>query len=137
MTTEREQIRITFLDAWLKQQQGAPLDALERQLVDCINAHPEYHADFNDRQKVLHADFRTDNNPFLHLSLHHALREQIRLDRPAGITAVYETLCRTRGDCHQVEHLMMDVMATLLWEAERSNQLADQAKYLEQLRQLL
>ena len=76
------------------------------------------------------------SNPFLHMGLHLAIREQVATDRPAGIAAIHRKLSRKSGDPHQAEHQMIDCLAESLWESQRNNQPPDELKYLERLQRL-
>lgn len=80
-------------------------------------------------------DFGAEN-PFLHLSLHMALREQINTNRPDGIRDVFHALMKKYGDNLVVEHQMMGCLEKVLWEAQRSGVMPDEAGYLESLRRL-
>ena len=42
-------------------------------------------------------------NPFLHLSLHLAIEEQLSIDQPPGIRASFEALAEKRGE-HDAKH---------------------------------
>ena len=75
-------------------------------------------------------------NLFLHMGLHLGIREQIATNRPAGIRSEFERLATKTGDVHTAEHRMIDCLAETLWEAQRSQQPPDEARYLESLRQL-
>lgn len=134
---DRSTLRQMYFDAWRKSRNGEPLTPLEDQIASVIAMHPEYHAamegDTEDR------DFRPEDgktNPFLHMGLHLAIREQIGTDRPAGIRAAYDALCTKLGDPHDAQHRMLDVLAETLWDAQRNNQPPDEARYLERLRRL-
>ena len=136
MFNDREQIRKTYLAAWQKHLAKQPLSGLETQLVELILLHPEYQSFFENPDDDLQHNYRTDNNPFLHLGLHLGIREQLATNRPAGIREIFTKLMQKHQDQHQVEHLMMDVMANILWEAQQSNALPDEALYLERLKAL-
>ncbi len=78
---------------------GLPLQPFEAQLVDVIAAHPEYQpllADDDSVQREFDAA-GGQGNPFLHLGLHMALREQIATDRPAGIALIQRRLATRLG----------------------------------------
>jgi hypothetical protein len=74
-------------------------------------------------------------NPFLHLSMHMALREQVGTDRPQGIRAVHARLA-ARSDVHDAEHQMMEALGRALWEAQRAGRMPDERLYLEDLQRL-
>ena len=57
--------------------------------------HPEYHATFEDPDRHVERDYSPeagDVNPFLHVSLHLAVAEQLAIDQPPGIRAQFERL---------------------------------------------
>lgn len=135
----REELRRVYCTAWDKHQKGLPLEALEQQLVAVIGLHPEYHALLADRDAALARDFTPEagqTNPFLHMGMHLAIREQLATDRPAGITAAYAELMAHVQDTHEAEHRMMECLGEALWQAQRSGQTPDETRYLACLRKL-
>ena len=77
-----------------------------------------------------------ETNPFLHMSMHLSLQEQVGTDRPPGIHALYERLVLRSGDAHAAEHRMMECLGRILWEAQRQNGMPDEQAYLECVRRL-
>jgi hypothetical protein len=135
----REQMRRMYLEAWRKFSVRAPLEPLEAQLAAVIAEHPEYVAWVETGEQALGADFSPEGgreNPFLHMGLHLAIREQVSTDRPHGIAAVHEKLSTRLGDAHAAEHAMLEPLAEILWEAQRSGQMPDEQVYLDRLRKL-
>jgi Domain of unknown function (DUF1841) len=131
----REALREIWLAAWRKYQQRTVLTPLESQLADLIARHPEYHGWLADGERALAASAATDN-PFLHLSLHLALQEQVATDRPAGIQATFRALALRSDTPHAAEHRAMAVLGQTLWEAQRQAGAPDEQRYLEALRRL-
>ncbi len=134
---DRGELRAMYADAWQKHQAGSPLTPLQTQIADVVAEHPEYHAalapDETDR------DYTPDGgrtNPFLHMGLHLAVRDQVATDRPAGIRGVFERLAAAGGSAHAAEHRMIDCLAETLWQAQRDGAAPDEAGYLERLRDL-
>lgn len=139
-TQERTRTRQLFRSAWKKKQQNENLEPLEKQIVSLLDDHPEYHALLSGDDNVLDKDFTAEDgreNPFLHLSLHLALREQVGTDRPAGIASITRSLLLKHGDGHTVEHMMIEKLGLYLWEAQRQERAPDEAAYLNSLRELL
>ena len=132
---EREQIRQLFFDTWRKYNNREPLSALEQQLIKVINSHREYHSILENLQQD--QDYSSDNNPFLHMGLHLSLQEQLNTNRPTGIHDIYQRLANKLNDAHRAEHLMMDVMANILWDAQQNKNLPDEKIYLAKLQQLV
>lgn len=137
---ERTRTRELFRSAWKKKQLDQTLEPLEKQIASLLDDHPEYHALLSGDDDVLDKDYKAEDgreNPFLHLSLHLALREQVGTDRPAGIASITRSLLLKHGDGHTVEHLMIEKLGLYLWEAQRQERAPDEAAYLNSLRELL
>ena len=135
----REQLRRAYLTAWRKFRGGEPLQPLEGQIAAVIAEHPEYIGWLESGEETLQAEFSPEagrENPFLHLALHLAIREQIATDRPPGIARVHARLAARLGDAHSAEHAMLEPLAQTLWEAQRSGSPPDEQRYLERLEQL-
>ncbi len=135
----REQLRRMYLEAWRKFGARAALEPLEAQLAAVIAEHPEYIGWLESGEAVLGAEFTPAGgrqNPFLHLGLHLAIREQVATDRPAGVTRIHADLSRRFGDAHAAEHAMLEPLAETLWEAQRSGVAPDERTYLERLKAL-
>ena len=76
-----------------------------------------------------------ETNPFLHLSLHLSVIEQISINQPIGISNVYATLCETHQDKHLAQHDLLECLAETIWLAQRNNMPLDSAHYLSLLNQ--
>ena len=129
--TQVQDTRSRFFTTWAKHQAKQPLDQLESQLLAVILQHPEYHATLE--QQEIDYQYQPEqgmSNPFLHMGLHLALRDQILLDRPQGIKTVFQNLLERHGDAHQVEHLCIEQLALSLWNAQRDQRLPDEQAYL-------
>ena len=132
--------RQMFFSSWKKYQQKEPLLPLEQQIVAVILDHPEYFAMLD--APAGHQDQRYypelgQTNPFLHMGLHLAIRDQISTNKPDGITAIYKKLLKKYNEKLIVEHLIMDFFAECLWTAQRNNNLPNDQQYLKALTQLL
>ncbi|KTD24604.1 MULTISPECIES: DUF1841 family protein [Legionella] len=132
--------RQMFFSSWKKYRQKQSLQPLEQQLVAVIIDHPEYQAMLESPGEQYDQTYFPElgqTNPFLHMGLHLAIREQVATDRPQGISQVYTHLLKKYSDSLVVEHLMMDSLAECLWEAQRENRVPDEKKYLLALNRLL
>ncbi len=135
--SERQALRAVFFRAWRNYREARPLEDLERIVVDIALRHPEYHPVLDDPDAYLERDYPVEKaaaNPFLHLSLHVAIHEQLAGDRPAGVRAAYQALLTRVHDAHEVEHRMMDCLARTMSEAQRSGTLPKEQDYLECLK---
>ncbi len=119
----KDEVRRFFCDAWSKHRGGSVLTPLEAIAVDWIRQHPEYHDELADSAAAVARDYSIDEgrtNPFLHLSMHLAIAEQLSVDQPPGIRAAYRRLVERRGDEHAAAHAVMDCLGEVVWAAQRA-----------------
>ena len=136
----REQLRLSYVEAWQRHLQGLPLSPLQALIADVIGAHPEYQAVMRDADTANSYEARDDgaaDNPFLHMGLHIAVREQISIDRPPGIRALHSQLQAHYADVHAAEHILMESLGQTLWQAQRDGKMPDEQQYLRLARQRL
>jgi len=138
MFQSRDQVRQIYLDVWQKMQDNSLLEPMEAIIADIIQMHPEYHGFLGKSEQAKEKDFLPEageTNPFLHMGMHIALREQANTDRPAGFKNVYEKLLRQRT-LHDAEHVMMECLAEALYYSQKNNLPFDEVEYLGNLRAL-
>lgn len=137
---DRKKLRDQFRQAWRRRIAGQTLAPLDKQIADLVEEHPWYHALMLQDDDVLDQDFTSEHaneNPFMHLSLHLALREQVGTNRPAGIQTITRSLLLKYQDGHEVEHRMMECLGEFLWDAQRQGVAPDEQAYLERLKALI
>ena len=132
----RSEARAFLYSAWQHYRAGEPLSGLERVAVEIIALHPEYHALLEAREPDVEREFAPEAgqvNPFLHLSLHLGIAEQLATDRPAGVRAEFERLVAAR-DRHGALHELLDCLGETMWRAQRDGVAPDAQAYVECLR---
>ena len=132
----RDQVRSFFIDTWRKHRARELLSAMESIAADIISQHPEYHAIVEDPDS-LERDFSPEDgaiNPFLHLSLHLAIEEQLSINQPQGIRAAFEAACAQRGERHAALHDALECLGEMIWASQRSGQPPDPHAYLDGVR---
>ncbi|HCA27628.1 MAG TPA: DUF1841 domain-containing protein [Betaproteobacteria bacterium] len=133
----REDARRFFFDVWRKRHDQQPLTPLEHWALEIIATHPEYHAVLDRPARFLAREYRPEDgeiNPFLHLSLHLAVTEQLSIDQPPGIRDGYQRLLKQHGDPMAAQHAIIDCLTETVWRAQRAGAPPDGARYLECLR---
>ena len=130
----REQVREMFFGAWRKYRAGAPLAGIETLALDVILRHSEYHEMLLLPERYREKDYTDESNPFLHMSLHLALEEQLSIDQPPGIAARFQALVARHGERHEALHQAIECLAENMWRAQRDGLPPDAAAYLECLR---
>jgi hypothetical protein len=134
----RDQARQFIIDAWAKRRARTPATPMETLTADLVAMHPEYHA-LLETEDALQRNWtpeQGETNPFLHLSLHMAIEEQLSIDQPPGIRAACEHLC-TRRDRHDALHIILEALGETLFDAQRNRTPPDSDAYLERIRRQL
>jgi hypothetical protein len=135
----RDDLRRVYIDAWRKHREGVPMEPLEAQVADVIALHPEYQAALENPDAVVDRDYSPEggqSNPFLHMGLHLAVRDQVATDRPPGIRQAFATVAARLGSAHDAEHRIIECLAEALWEAQRAGRPPDEQAYLERVKAL-
>jgi len=130
-------VRRFFCDTHRKRRQGLPLTPMETVAADWIGEHPEYHAELDDVEAALAAVYDVEagrTNPFLHLSMHLSISEQVSIDQPRGIKQAYALLAAKRGSAHEAQHEVMECLGEMMWESQRSGLPPDGHKYIDCVR---
>ena len=130
----RDEARRFMIDAWAKAREGKPLSDLERITTKLIALHPEYHRTLEEPEKFAERDYAPESgdvNPFLHLSLHLAVAEQLAIDQPPGIRAQFERIRDARGDEHAALHAVLECLGEVMWHAQRHKTSPDAKLYLD------
>ncbi len=132
-TPTRDQARNFLFDTWSKYRRGEALVGLEQTAVSVILLHPEYHAMLEQPERYLEREYGPESgttNPFLHLSLHLAIAEQLSIDQPAGIRQRYAALVQQSSE-HDALHVVLECLGETLWQAQRLGSAPDQQAYLD------
>jgi hypothetical protein len=136
-TPSRDQVRRFLTDAWRKRRDGLPATPLEIMAADVAESHPEYHELLCAGDEALSREWtpeQGETNPFLHLSLHLAIEEQLSIDQPPGIRAVFEQLAARHGDRHAALHIILECLGETVWRASQDRAPPDSNAYLDCLK---
>jgi hypothetical protein len=126
---DRKKQREFLANSWQKYTSNKPLEPLEQQLVSVIKIHPEYHNLIGN----IDSEYLPEQcgvNPFLHINLHLALRDQLSINQPKGVKEVHQKLIDQYKDPHVVEHLMMECIAEMIYISQKNNTTMDQESFL-------
>jgi hypothetical protein len=131
----KEQVRSFFTETWHKRRTGGVLTPLETMAADLIEQHPEYQPDL-ESPDAAEREYTVEGghtNPFLHLSMHLAIQEQLSIDHPPGIRAAWTQLLRSHDE-HAAAHVIMEALGEVVWEAQRLGKPLDNDHYLDLIR---
>jgi hypothetical protein len=129
----RDEVRIFFRDVLAKKRDGRVLTPIEAIAGDWIELHPEYFpalAPVPAGEPDPYAPRDGAPNPFLHLSMHLSIAEQLAVDQPAGIRAAVDDLARRLGSTHDAHHEVMECLGEMLWTAQRDRTPPDGEAYV-------
>jgi hypothetical protein len=138
MFQSRDEVRQVYQRVWQKMQARQLLEPMEALIADVIEIHPEYHDLFEGGEAIEQREFTPEQgqtNPFLHMGMHIALREQADSDRPVGVQSLHQKLSADKGR-HAAEHAMMECLGEALWNAQRNAREPDMDAYLDCLKKL-
>ena len=127
-------VRRFFCETQRKRRERAPLTPMESIAADWIAEHPEYHAELDDLDAALAAVYDVESgrtNPFLHLSMHLTITEQVSIDQPRGIKQAVQLLSARRQSEHDAHHEVMECLGDMIWTSQRSGLPPDGHRYIE------
>ncbi|MDV6345444.1 DUF1841 family protein [Nitrosomonas sp. Is37] len=130
----REQVRQLFFDTWRKYRQKEILSGIENIALEVILLHPEYQEMLDNSERYRDKNYfpeMGETNPFLHMSMHIAIKEQLSIDQPVGIRKKFELLLKKTGNEHDATHLIIECLAEMLWQAQRNQTPPDAQIYFD------
>ena len=127
----REEVREMFFATWRKYRAGEPLAGIETIALQVVLLHPEYHQILDHPERYRDRDYVDQSNPFLHMSLHVALEEQLSIDQPPGVVHRFGVLVLRFHDRHEALHQALECLAETVWRAQRQRAAPDAAAYLD------
>lgn len=136
-TPSQHDVRRFFCETWRKQKANEILTPLEAVARDWVLQHPEYDTALADSERALATDYAVENgqtNPFLHLSMHLSIAEQVSIDQPPGIRAAFLALAQRQGSEHEAHHQIMECLGEMIWNSQRNGTPPDGAAYIDCVR---
>ncbi len=134
----RDEVRGFFFDAWAKFKLAQPLTDLEKIALGVMHMHPEYHAILDAPEQFKQQEYFPEfgeTNPFLHMSLHLSILEQISINQPIGIADIYAQLKTKHQNDHDAQHAILECLAEAIWQAQRNKAALDANNYVQLLQQ--
>lgn len=135
-TPSSHDVRRFFCEAFRKQRAGEILSPMDAIAADWIARHPEYAGVLADAEGAIARDYSVESgqtNPFLHLSMHLSITEQVSIDQPPGIRAAHDSLVMRLGE-HEAHHQIMECLGEMIWTSQRNGAAPDGAAYVECVR---
>ena len=136
-TPSSDEVRRFFCETLRKHRDQTILSPIEAIALDWIVQHPEYEAALEDVDAALARDYSVEGgqvNPFLHLSMHLSIAEQLSIDQPPGIRAACHNLARRLDSEHEAHHQVMECLGQMIWNSQRAGVPPDTAAYVDCVR---
>lgn len=136
-TPSQHDVRRFFCETHCRQRDGLPLTPMQTLAAHWIAEHPQYHAELADIDAALAARYTVEDgrgNPFLHLSMHLTISEQVAIDQPRGIKQSFDLLAARLGSAHEAHHAVMECLGDMIWQSQRSGLVPDGQAYLDCVR---
>ncbi len=134
----RDEVREFFFGTWHKSKQQTNLTDLEKLGLHIMHMHPEYHPILDNPAQFKHQAYfpeMGETNPFLHMSLHLSVLEQISINQPIGIASIYQKLLFKYQNEHDALHAIVECLGETIWLAQRNKTSLDSNHYLTLLQQ--
>ena len=136
----RDEVREFFFGTWAKFKQNLILTDLEKIALGVMHMHAEYHGILDAPEQFKSQEYFPElgeTNPFLHMSLHLSILEQISINQPIGIAVIYEKLKLKHQNEqqfeHDAQHDVLECLAEVIWQAQRNHTGLNSSHYLELL----
>ncbi|AGF49226.1 DUF1841 family protein [Candidatus Kinetoplastidibacterium galati] len=133
-----DQARYFFIEVWNKHKLSKTLTPIEKTTIACILEHPQFYKDLDNKESIknsYNSNF-PESNPFLHLSMHLAISEQLLIDQPCGIKAAYNKLI-TSNDPHTAIHKIIKCLTLTIQYSQTHRLELDSNKYMNLIKDLI
>jgi hypothetical protein len=135
-TPSSDDVRRFFCEVFRKQRAGEILGPMDAIAADWIALHPEYAGVLADADAAIARNYAVaggETNPFLHLSMHLSISEQVSIDQPPGIRAAVNGLEERLGQ-HEAHHQVMECLGEMIWTSQRNGAPPDAEAYIDCVR---
>jgi len=139
--TSPEAHREYFCRIWSGAKEGKieAFTSEERKLVSIMFEHPEYRRQFEMIDSVgdHEIDPAPEANPFIHVAMHSVIENQLASKKPIEVYQFYLALRKRKLDHHDAVHLLMAILAPLIFRVLHSKETFDEGRYVRLLRKYM
>jgi len=129
--------RLVLAKIWKAGQAGEELNAEEERYYRVMLEHEEYHDLWDSLEYVYDKDIMIDGvSPFLHITIHAVIEEQVAKGQPPEVVETLERLQRAGLDRHEAIHRIGRVFGRCLWSTLQAQKPFDATRYVSELREL-
>ena len=122
---------------WQTTQAGGDLEGEDALLAQIMREHPEWYPIWERLDRLSDAELEKGGvNPVMHVMIHQVVLNQIAGALPA-VDKIYQGLLAAGISRHEAIHRIGTAFSERLWEVLHDHRPFDEAKYLQNLKQLL
>ena len=117
---QRQSLRKTIhkIRGMLREGNLAGLEPVEQKLAQIVMDHPEYQEQFEDKGLLDGRDIPSDGvNPFLHISMHQMIEDQLAAESPIEAILLCEYLEMAGNSRHEAVHAVMMVLSHTIYHS--------------------
>ena len=130
---QREVFRKTVYRIWNMMQAGLldEMDEAENRIARILLDHPEYEEILEDTEILDGREFDAGEagNPFLHISFHKMVEDQLESGRPAEVLSFLESMRAKGFDRHEIIHVIMKILIRFISDAMTHQKTLDVNRY--------
>ncbi|MEQ8764717.1 MAG: DUF1841 family protein [Planctomycetota bacterium] len=131
----QQQFRQWVHELWAKRNLERPDQGPEATFLRLLEEHPEYHDIWSLPTPPTDPTIG-GTNPYLHISLHQAVDEQLHSGEPAEVRDTFVRLKKLGDHEHEARHRIMGVLVTVMNASMQKGVAFDTADYEKRLRAL-
>lgn len=133
----RQKFRRTINKVWNMIKEGLPADLNqeEKRLLPIIQEHQEYREYFENEDFLDGSEDQMEEgiNPFLHISLHQMVEDQLNSKTPVEAARLYEYIEKQGYSRHDAIHVVIMVLIHMIYNAIEKNSSFDEKRYIRLL----
>lgn len=130
---QRQNLRRVVHKIWMMLREGnlVGLDQTEQKLARIIMAHQEYQEHFEDEGILDGREYASAEgfNPFLHISLHQMVEDQLDSETPIEAILLCESLEMAGYSRHEAVHTIIMVLMPMIFDAYKSGKPFNAERY--------
>jgi hypothetical protein len=130
---QRKLFRQNIHRIWLMVKSGRreELSEADNNLAEILLEHEEYCGHFENTEILDGREYEAGAkfNPFLHVSTHRMVEDQLSADSPAEIALFYEAMEEKGFPRHEIIHFVIMILLHVMYASATSNRPFDAARY--------
>jgi hypothetical protein len=127
-----------FFEIWQKASEEEKLEGEEASIAAAMLEHGEYYDTWEKADTLANYEYdpETDVNPFLHVTIHSIVENQIAMNTPREVRTTLEKLEAKGESHHEAVHKIGTALIEEIFRTMKHNKPFDQKRYIQNLKRL-